>query len=535
MFLKETSMNDSRFLRRGMGVLALPGILLAVTAAMPLATAFADPKPNIVIIYSDDIGYGDLSSYGAELIQTPKLDQLAAGGARFTSGYCMASTCTPSRYSLMTGEYAFRNPDAEILAGNSGAIIQPGTPTIASVLQDAGYRTGVIGKWHLGAGDGNPDWNEEITPTPLDIGFDVSFIIPGTNDRVPTVWLDGTRVHNWSEDDDPIRVSYGEQVGDLPTGTSHPELLRYAADGQHSGTIVNGISRIGWMDGGQSAWWDDEMMAFDILERSQNFVRESRDQPFFLFMSMHENHVPRAPHPDFVGRSDTGLRGDAVVELDHVVGELMSTLEELGLKENTLVVFSSDNGPIFFDGYYDGAIEHANDHAAAGPFRGGKYQVYEAATRVPTIVHWPARVEAGTVSDAIVSQVDLLRSLAALVGAEVPEGAARDSQNQLAAWLGEANEGRDYVIQQGIRALAIRRGDWKLIPANQDVPAWVDRKHNQYENPLSGPLPAPDRHALFNLAEDPRESNNLAEKYPEKVEELYTLLNELRDGPRSRF
>ena len=493
-------------------------------------SAVAAEKPNIVIIYSDDIGYGDISSYGSELIQTPKIDQIAAEGARFTSGYCMASTCTPSRYSLLTGEYAFRNPDAQILPGNAGAIIQPGTPTIASVLQDAGYRTAVIGKWHLGAGDGNPDWNGEITPTPLDIGFNVSFIIPGTNDRVPTVWLDGTRVYNWNEDDDPIRVSYREQIGNLPTGISHPELLRYPADNHHSGTIVKGISRIGWMDGGQSAWWDDEMMAFDILERSQRFVRESRNQPFFLFMSMHENHVPRAPHPDFVGKSETGLRGDAVVELDHVVGALMATLEELGLKENTLVIFSSDNGPVFFDGYYDGSIEEANGHLPGGPFRGGKYQVYEAATRVPTIVHWPARVEAGTVSDAIVSQVDLLRSLAVLVGAEVPEGAAPDSQNQLAAWLGETTEGRDYVIQQGVGALAIRRGDWKLIPANQNIPSWAVQKHNEYENPLSGPLPPAGRHSLFNLADDPREANNLAGEYPEKVEELLRILNAAKEG-----
>lgn len=498
---------------------------------MSCITAVATDQPNIVIIYSDDIGYGDISSYGATMIPTPRIDRLAENGVRFTSGYCMASTCTPSRYSLLTGEYAFRNPRAQILEGNAGAIIRPGTPTIASILRDAGYRTAAIGKWHLGAGDGDPDWNGEITPTPLDIGFDVSFIIPGTNDRVPTVWLDGTRVHNWSEDDDPIRVSYRRQIGDLPTGRSHPELLRYGADGQHSGTIVNEISRIGWMDGGQSAWWDDEMMAFDILERSQEFVRESRGQPFFLFMSMHENHVPRAPHPDFVGKSETGLRGDAVVELDHVVGELMSTLEELGLKDNTLVVFSSDNGPIFFDGYHDGSIENANGHPASGPFRGGKYQVYEGSTRVPTIVHWPARVKEGTVSDAIVSQVDLLASLAVLVGAEVPEGTAPDSQNQLAAWLGETGEGRDYVIQQGIGALAIRRGDWKLIPASQDVPTWVDQKHNNFENPLSGPMPPTDEHSLFNLADDPGESNNVAGQHPEKVEELLAFLESRRRAP----
>lgn len=501
---------------------------------MSYLSATAADRPNIVIIYSDDIGYGDISSYGATMIQTPKIDQLAEGGVRFTSGYCMASTCTPSRYSLLTGEYAFRNPEAQILRGDAGLIIKPGTHTIASVLREAGYRTAAIGKWHLGAGDGNADWNGEVSPTPLDIGFDVSFIIPGTNDRVPTVWLAGNRVYNWSENDDPIRVSYQRQVGDLPTGTSHPEELRYEADEQHSGTIVNRISRIGWMDGGQSAWWDDEMMAFDILERSRKFVRESKDKPFFLFMSMHDNHVPRAPHPDFVGKSGTGLRGDAVVELDYVVGELMATLEELGLSENTLVIFSSDNGPIFFDGYHDGAIENANGHRASGPFRGGKYQVFEGATRVPTIVRWPDRIQAGVVSDAIVSQVDLLTTLAALVGADVPEDAAPDGQNQLAAWLGETEEGRDYLIQQGVGVLAIRQGDWKLIPAS-NPPQFVSIKHNQYPNPLSGPMPHPNQHSLFNLADDPGESNNLAREYPEKVETLLTLLETRRaDSADSR-
>ncbi len=488
-----------------------------------------DKKPNIIIIYADDVGYGDIGAYGATLIPTPEIDKLAAGGAMFTSAYCMASTCTPSRYSLLTGKYAFRNPDAQILPPDAGMILEPGSGNMAEVFRNAGYRTGVIGKWHLGIGDGSTDWNTEISPTPLEAGFDVSFVIPSTNDRVPTVWLDGNRVHNWNENDAPLRISNNRQIGNLPTGRSHPELLRYPADGYHSGTIVNGLGRIGFMDGGQSAWWDDEMLGIEILERSQEFIKDSQTEPFFLFMPLHQNHTPRVPHPRFVGKSGIGLRGDHVVEIDYIVGETIRTLEELGLRENTLIIFSSDNGPVVWDSYYDGAIESGQDHIPNGPFRGGKYLVYEGGTRVPTIVNWPARVKAGTVSEVVLSQVDLLTSLSRLVGAVIPEGAAIDSQDHLEAWLGESENDREYVIQQGINMFAIRKGDWKLILAGT-TPAWVDHRHNNYPNPLSTTLPSSELHSLYNLADDPGENHNLADTYPEKVKELLALLGENLPG-----
>ncbi len=484
-------------------------------------------KPNIIIIYADDIGYGDIGAYGATLIPTPEIDKLAAEGAMFTSAYCMASTCTPSRYSLLTGRYSFRNPKAQILPPEAGMILRPGSGTMAEVFKTAGYRTGVIGKWHLGIGDGNTDWNTEISLTPLKVGFDVSFVIPSTNDRVPTVWLDGNRVHNWSEDDDPLRISNNKQIGNLPTGISHPELLRYPADGHHSGTIVNGLGRIGFMDGGQSAWWDDEMLGIEILERSQQFIEASKNDPFFLFMPLHQNHTPRVPHPRFVGRSGIGLRGDHVVEVDYIVGEVIKTLEKHGIRDNTLIIFSSDNGPVVWDSYYDGAIEEGQNHRPSGPFRGGKYHAYEGGTRVPTIVNWPARVKPGIVSAVVLSQVDLLTSLSRLVGAHIPEGTALDSQDHLEAWLGESYNDREYVIQQAIGLFAIRKGDWKLILAG-NTPAWVDHRHNNYPNPLSTPLPSSDTHSLFNLAEDPGESINLAEHHPEKVEELLALFYKVK-------
>ncbi len=507
-------------------VLCIP-MAVGVLGACSTVTEDRVDKPNLIIIYADDVGYGDLSVYGSTMIKTPEIDQLAAGGARFTNAYCMASTSTPSRYSLLTGKYAFRNPDAQILSPDANMILEPGSGTLGEVMQSAGYRTAVIGKWHLGVGEGDTDWNKEIKPTPLETGFHESFIIPSTNDRVPTVWVKGNRVYNWSEDDDPLRISHRERIGNLPTGTSHPEKLIYPADGYHSGTIVNGISRIGFMDGGQSAWWSDENMGLEILERSLAFIEGQKDEPFFLFMPMHQTHVPRVPHEMFLGKSDTGLRGDHIVELDYIVGQVVQTLEELQIRGNTLIIFSSDNGPVIYDSYYDGAIEDGVGHVPNGPFRGGKYHVYEGGTRMPTIVNWPDRVEAGIVSDAMLSQVDLLASIASLIGEPVPEGAAPDSQNQLSAWLGETGLGREYVIQQGVGMFAIRKGDWKLILAGE-TPAWVDRRHNDYPNAISTPMPSADAHSLFNLADDPGESNDLADEYPEKVEKLLSLFHEIK-------
>lgn len=492
-------------------------------------------RPNIIIIYADDVGYGDIGAYGAELIPTPNLDRLAEEGLRFTDAYATASTCTPSRYSLLTGEYAFRNDRAQVLSGEAPLLIEPGSATLPAVLREAGYRTSVIGKWHLGLGTGDVNWNEAIRPGPLEVGFGESFIIPATNDRVPTVYVKDHRVYGLSDKDAPLQTSYSKQIGNLPTGQSHPELLRYPADLQHSGTIVNKISRIGWMEGGQSAWWEDEQMPFLFAGRSQQFIKANRDNPFFLFLSLHENHVPRAPHPRFIGKSGTGLRGDAIVELDWIVGQVVETLEELDLREQTLVIFTSDNGPVFDDGYDDGAIEQANAHPAGGPFRGGKYTAFEGGTRMPFIVHWPGTIEVGAVTDALFSQVDLPATLAALAGARLPEGAGPDSQNLLPVLLGQSGQGREVVVQQGAgtQLYGIRRGAWKLIPAADNRPAFLERKHNERKNPLTTPQ-ADTGAYLFNLEEDPGETTNLAEKYPEKVRELTELLEKIQEEPETR-
>lgn len=496
--------------------------LVVFFTALVVPATFGAAPPNIIVIYADDVGYGDLGCYGATAIDTPNLDRLADKGLRFTSAYATASTCTPSRYSLLTGEYAFRNTGAVILPGNAPLIIDPRKATIVSVLKARGYATGLVGKWHLGLGTASEplDWNGDIAPGPRELGFDYSFHMAATGDRTPTVYIQNGRVVN-ADPNDPIQVSYEGPLDDSPTGISHPELLKNQADEQHAKTIVDGTSRIGYMTGGEKARWTDEELPDTFLKQAVSFIEKNQAKPFFLYYAMHENHVPRVPHPRFRGASGLGVRGDAVVQLDWSVGQVMQTLQRLNLRRNTLVVFSSDNGPVLYDGYYDGAVERSGDHRPAGPWRGGKYSTWEGGTRMPFIVSWPGTVKAG-LSDALVSQVDLLASLAALAGAEVPEGDAADSTNQMDALLGRSDAGRDHLVQQGVKLKGLRRGPWKYLPPGEvQNREGIDRF---YKNKI----PAPG--ALFYLPEDPSEQDNLAAIYPAKVREMKTLLaNEL--GP----
>jgi len=490
-------------------------------------------RPNVVLVYADDVGYGDLGSYGATQISTPHLDTLARQGVRFTDAYASSSTCTPSRYSLLTGRYAFRKEGAGVLPGDAPLLIDTSRTTLASLLRAAGYTTSIVGKWHLGLGTGAVDWNDRIAPGPLELGFDESFIMPSTNDRVPTVYVEGRHVRNLSQEDPPLRVSYDEKIGPLPTGESHPERLRYPADPQHSGTIVDSISRIGWMAGGQSAWWTEGQIAPTFARRAQSFIEEHQEEPFFLYLPLRDVHVPRWPHARFRGASEAGLRGDAIEEADWVVGQIRATLRSLDLEEETLVIFTSDNGPVYDDGYDDGAVPDANGHDANGPLRGGKYQSFEGGTRVPFLVYWPGHTSAGTTSDAIISQVDLLATLAAVTGASLPEGAGPDSRALPEVLLGESEEGRGRLVQQGTGKLALRRGPWKYIPEGP-YPDFAFAKHNEPESPIATPMPPADRALLFNLEEDPAESDNRIGERPEIAQKMATLLDSIRSRPQIR-
>jgi arylsulfatase A-like enzyme len=490
---------------------------LVLLAAAPTAT-FAQPRPNIVLIYADDLGYGDVSAYGATAPLTPNIDRLAKEGLRFTDAHSAAATCTPSRYALLTGEYAWRRPGTGILPGDAALIIAPGRTTLPSVLQQAGYATGVVGKWHLGLGPkGGPDWNGNISPSPNDVGFGYSYIMAATGDRVPTVYVEDGRVVGL-DPADPIRVSYGTPIGDGPTGKANPDLLKHHPSHGHDQAIVNGVSRIGYMTGGRAALWKDEDMADVFTGKAVAFIEMQKAKPFFLYFALHDPHVPRLPHPRFVGRSGMGARGDAIVQADWCAGEILGALDRLKLTSDTIVIFTSDNGPVLDDGYKDEAVARLGSHKPAGPLRGGKYSSFEGGTRIPFIVRWPGRVAPGT-SDALVSQIDLLPSLAALTGQKVAAGDAPDGEDVLPALRGASREGRRQLVQQA-GGLSLRQGDWKYIEPSRG------QKMNTETNTELGNDPAPQ---LYDLAADLGETRNLAKQHPAKVKEMAALLRRIKD------
>lgn len=503
---------------------------LAILSSFVGSHLAAAEKPNVVVIMADDLGYGDLSCYGATTFETPNIDKLAAEGLRFTNGYCSASTCTPTRYSLLTGTYAFRGERTGIAPPNSPAIIQPGTPTIASVLNGGGYKTAVVGKWHLGLGgpDG-PDWNGALKPGPLEIGFDTCFLLPTTNDRVPQVYVHDHRVPNL-DPKDPLWVGRKKPAEDHPTGISHRSTLKMDWSHGHNATIHNGISRIGYYTGGMAARFRDEDLADKWVEKSNEFMEQNKDNPFFLFFSSHDLHVPRMPHERFQGSTKLGYRADAIVQLDWCVGEVVKTLDRLNLSKTTLVVFCSDNGPVMDDGYKDFALEKRGDHRAAGRYTGGKYSVYEGGTRTPFITHWPGTISPGE-SEEVVCTIDLAASVAKLAGQTLPENGCLDSFDVLDAMLGKENaKGRDHLVQQDNGAsgtYGLRSGKWKLHR--------YDRKRARnvvVEKKLANtPMPP---FQLFNLDEDPEEQNDVIADHPEVAKRLKAQLAKLIGDGRSR-
>lgn len=493
-------------------------IIWTLLMAMQLT---AQQKPNVVFIYADDLGYGDVSCYGATKINTPNLDNLAKQGIRFTNAHATSATCTPSRYAMMTGQYPWRKSGTGILPGDAALIIPTDKTTLPSLFQQAGYTTGLVGKWHLGLGNAvEKEWNGELKPGPNEVGFGYSFIFPATADRVPSVFVENHKVVAL-DTFDPIEVNYKKKVGNDPTGLEHPELLKMqSSPGQgHNNTIVNGIGRIGYMSGGHKARWTDEEMPLTFLVKAKAFIDENKTKPFFLLYALTEPHVPRMPSTMFKGKSGLGYRGDAILQLDWAVGEIMQQLKLLGIADNTIFIFSSDNGPVLDDGYQDGAVTQLNGHTPWGPFRGGKYSSYEAGTRIPFIISWPKKIKPA-VSTAMISQIDLLASFAQLLHKKLPAGDGPDTENMLDALLGKSKKGRNILVEQGLPSLAIVKDDWKYIAPDNG------KAMDTLTNIELGNNPLPQ---LYNLRNDIGEKNNLAEKYPEKVKEMEALLLSVRN------
>ncbi|CAG4990960.1 N-acetylgalactosamine-6-O-sulfatase [Dyadobacter sp. CECT 9275] len=501
-------------------ILAFPGVVLFAQKKAQ--------KPNVIFIYADDVGYGDLSCYGATRISTPNLDRLAKEGARFTNAHASSATCTPSRYALMTGEYPWRRKGTGVLPGDASLIIPTDRLTLPSLFQNAGYKTGAVGKWHLGLGKTNKqiNWNKPVSTGPNEVGFDYAFYFPATSDRVPTVFMENHEVVGL-DPDDPIEVDYAKKIGNEPTGAEHPELLKLPASPNHghNNTIVNGIGRIGFMKGGKQARWTDEEIGLVFLNKAESFIEENKANPFFLYFSLNDIHVPRMPSTQFKGKSGMGLRGDVILQMDWTVGEILKKLDDLKLTEHTLIIFSSDNGPVLDDGYADKAVELAKGHKPAGSLRGGKYSAFEGGTRVPFLARWPRVIKAGTETDALVCQIDMLSSFAALLQQKLSFEDAPDSFNQIDAFLAKPVKGRESLVLQG-GTLALKKGNWKYIEPSDGI-AYM---------PLTGTETGNDKKPqLYDLGKDLGEKSNVAAQNRNKVKLMQEELDKIREAGRSRY
>lgn len=500
----------------GVGSLLLPNPAKAQQKTTPAA------KPNVILIYADDLGYGDLECYGARNVKTPNINRLASGGIRFTNGHAVAATSTPSRYSLLTGEYAWRRPNTDVAAGNAGMIIRPEQYTLADMFKNSGYTTCAIGKWHLGLGDktGEQDWNAPLSAGLGDLGFDYHYIMAATADRVPCVFIENGKVANY-DPSAPIEVSYIQNFPGEPTGKDNPELLyNLKSSHGHDMSIVNGIGRIGYMKGGGKALWKDENIADSITTHAIEFIRQHKDEPFFMYFATNDVHVPRFPHDRFRGKNPMGLRGDAIVQFDWAVGQILETLDKLALTDNTLIILSSDNGPVVDDGYADRAEELLNGHKPSGPWRGNKYSAFEGGTAVPVIVRWPQMIKKGKESDVLMSQIDWMASLCALIDARFPKGSAPDSYDRLGNLLGTDNTDRPWIIEQAANhTLSVRTKEWKYIEPNDGSPliTWGPKIE-------TGNFPTPQLYEMKN----PYEQENVASRYPDKVFELQNILRRVR-------
>ena len=407
-------------------------------------------------------------------------------------------------------------------AGNAGMIIQPEQTTVADLMHRAGYATAAIGKWHLGLGSQTAaqDWNGQLDLTPHDLGFDYHYIMAATADRVPCVYIENGRVADYDASA-PIEVSYRQPFAGEPTGRTHPHLLtKLRPSHGHDQSIVNGISRIGYMKGGGKALWTDETIADSILAHALSFIEAHQSEPFFMYLCTNDIHVPRMPHERFRGKSAMGLRGEAILQFDWTVQQLTAALRRRNLDRNTLLIITSDNGPVLDDGYADQAIELAGSHRPGGPWRGGKYSSFEAGSAVPFIVYWPEGVKGGRTSDALASLIDVPATLAALAGVEVKEGDAPDSENHLSTWLGRDKHPRDFALSMAAnRNVVLRTQRYKYIAPSDGGPiiTWGPKIE-------TGNSREPQ---LYDLSRSRYEQDNLAGSKPKVLQRLQQLWEKL--------
>ena len=502
-------------------------VLALAAAAVGTNGDAAEKPPNVVVIFADDVGYGDVGCYGATKVRTPNIDRLAAEGRKFTDAHSASAVCTPSRYALIAGEYPHRRNLWGPAFSRAGLLVDPDRQSIADVMKEAGYATACVGKWHLGFGEEHPDWNGELKPGPLELGFDRYFGVPVLNSHPPFVYVENHRVLGLVPDDPFV---YGRRANTTP----YREKMN--------------LGEIGGADAAH-ALYVDEAVGTTLAAQAVDWIGKDRGgEPFFLYLATTNIHHPFTPAPRFQGTSDCGPYGDFLHELDWIVGEVMRSLEEKGVADETLVIFTSDNGGMFNMGGQDA---WAAGHRANGELLGYKFSAWEGGHRVPFVARWPGRIEAGSTSDQLISNVDLLATLAAVAGVSVQEGSGRDSVNMLPALTGDPDEPlRDHLILAASRPshLTVRKGKWVYIPARAGGgfdarqpgthtfggPAAIafTGRENSDINQDGRVKPAAPPAQLYNLEEDVAQKTNVYAERPAVVKELAALLESYRTGER---
>lgn len=513
-------------------ILQLLGFFFLVTCT----TFAADQPPNVVLIFADDLGYGDLGCYGATKVQTPNIDQLAAEGRRFTDAHSVSAVCTPSRYALLTGQYPVRASGGRGVWGpapiTSKLIIDTEKTTIADVFKSSGYDTAVVGKWHLGFGEETNDWQEPLRPGPQDLGFDYYFGMPVVNSAPPYVYVENDRVVGRDPDDPLVYLGRGA-TGATPITPIPPEAAN------RSPNAFGGAKQAHKL-------FNDYQVGTTFAKKSVTWITEHKEKQFFLYLATTNIHHPFTPATRFQGTSECGLYGDFIHELDWIIGEILKCLEDNGLSENTLVIFTSDNGGMF---NFGGQAAFKAGHRQNGNLLGFKFGVWEGGHRVPMIVRWPGKVKAGTTSDQLIGNVDLLATFAALTGQKLDKTQQADSVNMLSALVDEPEEQiRDHLVLAPNKGthLSVRKGKWMYIPrqgsggfggktpdshtfAGPAAASFVGSVNSDIiDGKISNDAPPAQ---LYDLEADVNQTQNLYSDQPDVVEKLKSLLEVYKPKP----
>jgi arylsulfatase A-like enzyme len=528
-------MKRREFLKKTAGVISMT----LLTGCVATSRKTPSKKPNVVLIFADDVGYGDLGCYGATRLKTPNIDKLAREGKRFTDAHSASAVCTPSRYALLTGEYPLRANGGKGVWGpapiTSGLIIDTEKLTIADVFKNKGYATAVLGKWHLGFGKGVNNWQEPLRPGPQDLGFDYYFGVPVVNSAPPYVYVENDRIVGGDPSDPLVYLGRGQHEEATPITEIPPEASQRTPN-RFKGAVE------------AHKKYNDYTMGTVLARKAVDWITANKQKPFFLYLATTHIHHPFTPGKRFQGTSQAGLYGDFIQELDWMVGEVTQCLEKQGLSENTLVIFTSDNGGMMNLG---GRNAVKAGHLINGDLLGFKFGVWEGGHRVPFIARWPGKIEPGTESSQLICNVDMLATFMALAGQDFQTLESKDSVNVLPALLGSPKENirKDLVLAPRWEThLALRKGKWMYIPAKgsggfrgskPSDHAWggapavalVGGVNSDIENGRIKPGAPPAQ--LYDLDADVNQTTNLYHQYPEVVQEMEALLKTYRPQRQS--